>query len=79
MHKARDVFHSLKKDLGCQILGVVMVPCTIVNIVVYLVNVLLVQETEGLGIRLGSFDQGYLVCQIVQNSMTSRAPIGLAQ
>jgi hypothetical protein len=61
LHVAGDVVHSLVKDLGRQILCIMMVPGPIVDIVIDFVNVPFVQETEGLWIGFGQFDQSRLV------------------
>ena len=61
LYVAGDVVQSLVKDLRRQIFCVVMVAGPIIDIIIDLVNVLFVEETEGLWVGLGQFDQGRLV------------------
>ena len=72
MYVAGDVIHCLVKDLGRQILGVVVVASSVIDIVVDFVNVPFIEKTEGFWVLFSLFDQGWLVyCIIHQDDLTS--------
>jgi hypothetical protein len=72
------VGESLVKDPRRQILGVVVVACPIVHIVIDLVNVLFVQETESFWTCFGLLYQGRFVYRLVHQDFLVGA-VGLAQ
>ena len=71
-------FRAWIKDLGRQILRVVVIAGAIVDVTIDLVNVPLVQETEGFWIGFGFLDQDLLVYTLLrQDDLFWRPPVSL--
>jgi hypothetical protein len=74
MYITRYMSQGLMKDLGRQILGIVVIPSPIIDIAIDFVDIPLVQETKGVRIGLCLLDQNDFVCQLFHQDSLSGAP-----